>query len=247
MRRGALILLVTCGASLGLWLPGAAPAAGETLVTYAGSPGTGSGITVTNRSNAPTVLNMRIALDVMGISSPQGVTVSSPYCTQQSPTQVGCQAQGLNEVDWLGGNGPDRVLWTFLPEKEDEVLVVLLRGFGGQDTVAMGVAQTKLAEGNLTYIADGGAGRDTLIGRFLAPARQGAFSLGPLAAGRKETMTLRGGAGPDTLRGGVGPQRLFGNAHNDLLSGGGGRDLCNGGVGKKDRSRGCEVRVALEG
>ena len=91
------------------------------------------------------------------------------------------------------------------------------------------------------------SGRDTLIGRFLAPARQGAFSLGPLAAGRKETMTLRGGAGPDTLRGGVGPQRLFGNAHNDLLSGGGGRDLCNGGVGKKDRSRGCEVRVALEG
>jgi Ca2+-binding RTX toxin-like protein len=247
MRRGALTLLITCGASLGFLLPGAAPAAGETVVTYAGSPGTGSGITVTNLSNVPTLLDMRIALGVMGISSPQGVTVSGPHCTQQSPTQVDCQAQGLNQVDWLGGNGPDRVLWTFLPEADDEVLLVLLRGFGGQDNLAMAVAPTKPAAGKRTYIADGGAGRDTLIGRFLAPAKQGGFSLGPLAAGRKQTMTLEGGPGSDTLRGGAGPQRLFGHAHNDRLSGGSGRDLCNGGVGKKDRGRGCEVRVALEG
>jgi hypothetical protein len=85
-------------------------ATGETVVTYSGSPSAGSKISVEAAPGKANRIRARTNLGFYILGDPIGVVESSPYCTQESPTEVRCQLQGLQSAELDAGDRADRVL-----------------------------------------------------------------------------------------------------------------------------------------
>ena len=93
--------------------------------------------------------------------------------------------------------------------------------------------------GSLPTVADGGAGRDTLIGSSMDDYLDGGddmdyvYGMGgndTLSASDLLTNYMYGGSGNDRIYGGYGDNYLFGEAGNDTLVGMSGRDYLSGGA-----------------
>lgn len=119
--RSLTASVVACGLLLALG-PGVAAATPTTLV-YDGTPQEGARISVTaapREANRILVKDYRVEKgrsegaglgDVyMKIQDAAGVTASSPYCTQLSSTEVGCETIGLDGLSVRTGDGPDTVV-----------------------------------------------------------------------------------------------------------------------------------------
>jgi len=218
MKRAVVTLLTTCGAGLALG-PATAWGEGETVVTYKGSPSSGSEISVVAAAGRQNAFEWRAGAVHVEIRDSAGVTESSPHCTRPSPTEVVCQAQGLRR---LTGNTGDMGDAFTLDGKGTDVNVEEVELFmgPGHDSAQLAWATFPQANEGVKSLLLGGTGRDRLR-----------------LSGRG---TIRGGASDDRLCGGRGPQRIFGGAGNDLLSGGKGFDICRGGSGNDRGGRGCE-------
>lgn len=99
-------------------------------------------------------------------------------------------------------------------------------GNGGRDVL-------DASETDRRVVAEGGDGRDTLIGGLGDDDLSGGRGPDTLF-GMDGDDTVRGGSGPDRVDGGAGDDSLFGGASWDDLDGGTGDDFLDGGTGPDD-------------
>jgi hypothetical protein len=241
-RRAALIAIAACAAPLALG-PGPAWADGETVVTYTGSPGLSAEISVQAAAAKSNGQVFESLSNLLGIRDSAGVTESSPYCNQPSPTEVHCMAEGLQRLEVNSGDGADTVNFR---DFCITITIDLAMGTGNDSARASGMC----LDGSDTHRYSGGPGRDRVTADVFVEvdSSPGPVSRRVVAAGGggNDRLSLAGPAtaigegASDTLIGGRGPQRLFGGRGNDTINCGKGRDVANGGPGKNFGGAGCE-------
>jgi hypothetical protein len=268
MRRGILIVSVACGAVIAL-APGAASGGhgDATIVTYTGSPGEGSEISVVAapgvRNRVGTVFVDQPTLGLRIMDEEAGVLEDSPFCTQESPTEVNCLAQGLQSLRIETLDEPDRFITHVAESMDTQIVLPLLRTDTGtdRDQVRLGFKPADVVIVTIAQVR-GGGGRDDVVASLSRPSSGaarvgGASGLGQklqlLGGGDKDGLKIKSGRGKikgggagDRLEGGRGRQKIFGNGGNDRISCGKGKDKADGGPGKDKAAVNCEQGADLE-
>ena len=249
MRTIRRAVVISCCGALLAFGQGTAWAEGESVVTYTGSPGAGSEISVVAAVGKANTVHFTTAdrcdgtLTTFCISDiSAGITESSPHCTQESAAVVRCQSQGLDKVEINSGDGGDTLRWlTNVPDVTVPANVIVRSG-SGNDRVGT-FASFGESDEKYHIVVSGGPGNDKMFGHLAGLLDHAQLSAGGgrdrirVAAG---AATVLGGAAGDVLLGGLGPQRIFGGRGNDAISCGKGKDLANGGPGLNRGGRGCE-------
>jgi hypothetical protein len=143
------------------------------------------------------------SVDVVSVSGVPLVAVPGPFCTQQSPTIVTCQAANDSRIDVSLGGGDDALVHKVL-------LSGNIAGGDGNDVLTgSNVADTLRGQAGNDRLS-GAAGNDVLIGDLGDDVELGGLGDDKVGA-TGIAQSLNADPGLDTLSGGLGRDDLFSN------------------------------------